>query len=69
MTWDICTFCNSAFGLVLPGPTSAQVAAGLRDAGFLVNPVQPDVLRLAPPLILSGEQADAFLTALREVLP
>ncbi len=56
-------------GIVLPGPTSAQVAAGLRDAGFLVNPVQPDVLRLAPPLILSAEQADAFLAALREVLP
>ena len=25
----------------------------LRDAGFLVNPVQPDVIRLAPPLILT----------------
>ena len=37
----------------------------LRDAGFLVNPVQPDVIRLAPPLILTAEQADAFLAALR----
>ena len=55
-------------GIVLPGPTSARVAAGLRDAGFLVNPVQPGVLRLAPPLILSAEQADAFLTALGEVI-
>jgi len=29
--------------------------------------VQPDVIRLAPPLILSAGQADDFLTALREV--
>ncbi len=55
-------------GIVLPGPTSAQLAADLRDAGFLVNPIQPSVIRLAPPLILSGEQADAFLTALRRVI-
>jgi acetylornithine aminotransferase len=54
-------------GIVLDGPVSAQVAAGLRDAGYLVNPVQPAVLRLAPPLILSGEQADGFLAALRQV--
>ncbi|MEV6633533.1 acetylornithine transaminase [Actinoplanes sp. NPDC051470] len=56
-------------GLELPGATSAAVAAALRDKGFLVNPVQPGVIRLAPPLILSAEQADAFLTALKEVLP
>jgi acetylornithine/N-succinyldiaminopimelate aminotransferase len=54
-------------GIVLDGPVSAQVAAGLRDAGYLVNPVQPAVLRLAPPLILSSEQADGFLAALRQV--
>jgi acetylornithine aminotransferase len=42
--------------------------AGLRDAGFLANPVQPDVVRLAPPLILTAEQADAFLAALPAVL-
>jgi 4-aminobutyrate aminotransferase-like enzyme len=29
--------------------------------------VQPDVIRLAPPLILSAGQADDFLAALREV--
>jgi len=54
-------------GIVLGEPVSAQVAAGLRDAGYLVNPVQPAVLRLAPPLILSSEQADGFLAALRQV--
>ncbi len=40
----------------------------LREAGFLVNPVQPDVLRLAPPLILTAEQADAFVAALPAAL-
>ncbi|MEV6493182.1 acetylornithine transaminase [Actinoplanes sp. NPDC051633] len=54
-------------GIVLDQPSSADLAAKLREAGYLVNPVQPDVIRLAPPLILSAEQADGFLGALREV--
>jgi acetylornithine aminotransferase len=49
-------------------PVAADVTAKLRAAGFLANPVQPDVIRLAPPLILSPEQADAFLAALKESL-
>jgi acetylornithine aminotransferase len=55
-------------GIVLTQPVSAQVAAGLCDAGYLVNPIQPDVIRLAPPLILTTEQADAFVAALPAVL-
>jgi acetylornithine/N-succinyldiaminopimelate aminotransferase len=55
-------------GVVLTQPVSAPVTAGLREAGFLVNPIQPDVVRLAPPLILTTEQADAFLAALPAVL-
>jgi acetylornithine/N-succinyldiaminopimelate aminotransferase len=51
-------------GIELPSRSAADLAARLREAGFLVNPVQPDVIRLAPPLILSAEQADAFLGAL-----
>jgi len=45
-------------------PVSAELATELREAGFLVNNVSPTAIRLAPPLILSGEQADAFLEAL-----
>ena len=37
-------------------------------AGFLVNAVQPDAIRLAPPLILTAEQADAFVAALPAAL-
>ncbi|MFY1661091.1 acetylornithine transaminase [Micromonospora sp. WMMD1274] len=55
-------------GIVLDQPVSAATAAALREAGFLVNPVQPDVVRLAPPLILTAAQADAFLAALPAAL-
>jgi acetylornithine aminotransferase len=40
----------------------------LRDKGFLVNAAQTDVIRIAPPLILTNAQADAFVVALAEVL-
>src|SRR5262249_60528683 len=39
-----------------------------RDAGFLVNAVQPDAIRLAPPLILSDREAGAFLAAFPGIL-
>ncbi|MEU4625562.1 acetylornithine transaminase [Actinoplanes sp. NPDC023801] len=51
-------------GIVFHEPVSADVATKLRDAGFLVNPAKPDVIRLAPPLIISSDQADALITAL-----
>ena len=49
------------------GPASA-VAEDLAQAGFIVNAPRPDTLRLAPPLILSDEDADAFTTALAALL-
>jgi acetylornithine/N-succinyldiaminopimelate aminotransferase len=51
-------------GIVLTEPVSVPVAGALREAGFLVNPIQPDVIRLAPPLIINAEQVDAFIGAL-----
>ena len=51
-------------GVVLNQPVSAELAGQLRDAGFLVNPAKPDVIRLAPPLIISSDQADALIAAL-----
>jgi len=41
----------------------AVVAAGL-DAGFIINSPGPHTIRLAPPLILTADQADRFLAAL-----
>ncbi|QDY91884.1 acetylornithine transaminase [Arthrobacter sp. UKPF54-2] len=45
----------------------AVVTAGL-DAGFILNSPGPRTIRLAPPLILSKEQADRFLAALPALL-
>ena len=45
----------------------AVEAAAIR-AGFLVNAVQPDAIRLAPPLILTVKQADTFSSALPNIL-
>ena len=42
--------------------------AAARRAGFLVNAVQPDAIRLAPPLVLTAEQASVFLDALPHIL-
>ncbi len=55
-------------GVVLTAPVGAALAEALQGNGFLTNPVQPEVLRLAPPLILTAEQADAFLAALPAAL-
>ncbi|MFI7607374.1 acetylornithine transaminase [Micromonospora sp. NPDC049366] len=55
-------------GVVLTAPVARVLGEALREAGFLTNPVQPDVLRLAPPLILTTAQVDAFLAALPAAL-
>jgi acetylornithine aminotransferase len=55
-------------GIALAEPVAGAVAGALRDAGILVNPVQPGVLRLAPPLILTAGQVDTFLAALPAAL-
>ncbi len=54
--------------IALTAPAATAVEAAARRAGFLVNAVQPDAIRLAPPLVLSGEQADSFTGALPEIL-
>jgi acetylornithine/N-succinyldiaminopimelate aminotransferase len=55
-------------GVVLTAPAAGAVSAALVNAGFLTNAVQPGVLRLAPPLILTNDQVDAFLAALPAAL-
>ena len=54
---------------MLTAPEAAKpVEAAARDAGFLVNAAAPDVVRLAPPLVITEAQIDEFLTALPGVL-
>jgi len=55
-------------GIVLTDEVAKGAELALRKAGFLVNAVAPGVLRLAPPLVLTDEQADAFLAALPAAL-
>ena len=54
--------------IALTAPRAADLEAAARHAGFLVNAVQPDAIRLAPPLILSPAQADEFLAAWPAIL-
>jgi len=44
------------------------VESAARDAGFLVNAVQPNAIRIAPPLIITPEEAGTFVAALPEIL-
>jgi acetylornithine aminotransferase len=55
-------------GAVLTAPSAPAVTAAARQAGFLVNAVQPDVVRLAPPLILTAGEAEEFTAALPAIL-
>ncbi len=52
----------------LTAPVAAPVAAAALDLGYIVNPVSADALRLAPPLVLSGDQAETFVGALPSIL-
>ncbi|WP_197321474.1 acetylornithine transaminase [Saccharomonospora sp. NB11] len=65
---DVVRGAGLLLGIVLTHPVASAVASALRDAGFLVNPVKPDVIRLAPPLIVSREQVEALLAALPKAL-
>src|SRR5262249_30528966 len=55
-------------GITLNQPVAKTVAAAAEKAGYLVNPIGADVIRLAPPLIIDHDQATDFLTALPSAL-
>jgi acetylornithine aminotransferase len=59
---------GALLGVVLTAPVAAPLEAALRDAGFLTNAVAPDVLRLAPSLVLTDAQVDALVAALPAAL-
>ena len=59
---------GALLGVVLTAPVAAAVEAALREAGFLVNAVAPDVIRLAPSLVVTDAQVDAFVAALPAAL-
>jgi acetylornithine aminotransferase len=54
--------------LELAEPIAAAVERASRAHGYLVNAVQPDAVRLAPPLVLSMDEADRYVDALPAIL-
>jgi len=54
-------------GLVLKGEGAPLVKKGL-EKGFLINCIQGNILRFAPPLIIQKEEIDALVQCLDEIL-
>ena len=44
------------------------MAVAARSAGFIINPVAPDAIRLAPPLVITADELDSFVAALPGLL-
>ena len=55
-------------GIVLTESLAPRVQQAAQDAGLLVNAVAPDVVRLAPPLVIGDDEVDTFLRELPGVL-
>jgi acetylornithine aminotransferase len=55
-------------GIRLSSPIAAAVTAAALDAGFVVNAVAPDALRLAPSLLVTDDEIDEAVAVIREVL-
>jgi acetylornithine/N-succinyldiaminopimelate aminotransferase len=55
-------------GVVLTAPIAKDVEIAARSGGFLINAAAPEVIRLAPPLIITEHQIDTFITALPGIL-
>lgn len=55
-------------GIQLAAPLAGAIETALRSRGVIVNAVKPDVIRLAPPLIVQPVEIDHFIVALSETL-
>lgn len=51
-------------GIVLRDDVASGVAERALDAGWIINAPRPSVLRVAPPLIVTASEIDAFVAAL-----
>jgi acetylornithine/N-succinyldiaminopimelate aminotransferase len=54
--------------VTLAAPIAAAVVDAALAAGFVINAPRPDVLRVAPPLIISSAELDHFVRALPSLL-
>jgi len=55
-------------GIGLAAPVAPAVAAAAQHAGYLVNNVAPDAIRLAPPLVVGRDDVTGFLAGLPGIL-
>ena len=55
-------------GISLDDELAAGVVQAAQDAGFILNMCTPDRVRLAPPLVLTEQDADEFLAAWPAIL-
>jgi len=55
---------GALLGVQFDSEIAADLVVAARDAGFIVNAANPSTLRLAPPYILTTEQAQSFVDAL-----
>jgi acetylornithine/N-succinyldiaminopimelate aminotransferase len=55
-------------GVTLSGDVAGAIEVAARGHGLLVNAVKPDVLRLAPPLIVTEDDVDEAVSALAVAL-
>lgn len=54
--------------IVLHDEIAPALVTAAREAGFIVNPVAPEAIRLAPPLTITLEQIDTFVVALPDLI-
>ena len=55
-------------GTVLTKQTAKAVQAAAREAGFSVNTAAADMIRLAPPLVITKSQIEQFVARLPDIL-
>ena len=54
--------------IVLNDDVAARAYDRAMELGFIINAPRPDVLRVAPPLVITAEQIDSFVAALPTIL-
>lgn len=60
--------CGLWWGVQLTAPVAGRIEQHARDAGLLVNAVRPDVIRLAPPLIVDVPAVETAIETLRAAI-
>ena len=58
---------GALLAITLSRPRAAELESALRMAGFLVNAVAADAIRVAPPLVVTDDQLSTFLGALGSI--